>query len=524
MNGQGQEVLLKGWGLGNWLLQEGYMWKSSSPRFDRPRRIEQIIEELTGKEFASWFWKEFRDNYIRREDIAAIARLGYNSIRIPFNYRIFMEEDPQIKWKEEGFDLLDRCLDWCEAEGLYAFLDMHGAPGGQTGSNIDDSVDNQPELFMNESYRESAILLWSELARRYAARTVVGGYDLLNEPIIPPYAGNGDFDYLIPQLKQFYKDVITQIRLVDKEHLLSIEGPHWATDVRIFDELYDENMVLHFHRYAEPPEIACLKPYIKAADHLNIPLWMGETGENINIWYSALYPLAESLGIGYNLWPWKKMNCTNSPCSIKCPEAWHEILSYIEGGPHPGKQKAEGILCEYLENIRYENCIHNDAVTNHVLRRPPFKLQAVDFDCLPAEKDFDKTIDKKGYRVNSGLNIVELYPERKRRFVFDCGWERYGLLLSCGDCVQYSFDSFGIDGSIKIILEYESAQEACLEVECLGKEEDISSVKEIRKVYPEQVNKSHEIRMDFNSSGDRQKLWLKVLHGHITLKTIVFEP
>ena len=60
VNGVGEEILLKGWGLGNWLLQEGYMWHIFSPRFDRPRRIEQVVEELAGKKYADTFWKKFR--------------------------------------------------------------------------------------------------------------------------------------------------------------------------------------------------------------------------------------------------------------------------------------------------------------------------------------------------------------------------------------------------------------------------------------------------------------------------------
>ena len=142
VDGQDREIILKGWGLGNWMLQEGYMWKCPSPRFDRPRRIEQVVEELTGKEFSQWFWFQFRQNYIRREDIHAMAQLGYNSVRIPFNYRMFMEDGPGLVWKPEGFWLLDQCLKWREAEGIYAVLHLHGAPGGQTGPNIDASLDN----------------------------------------------------------------------------------------------------------------------------------------------------------------------------------------------------------------------------------------------------------------------------------------------------------------------------------------------------------------------------------------------
>ena len=60
VNGRGEEILLTGWGLGNWLLQEGYMWKAYGERFDRPSRIEKAVEELTGRDFAEYFWKEYR--------------------------------------------------------------------------------------------------------------------------------------------------------------------------------------------------------------------------------------------------------------------------------------------------------------------------------------------------------------------------------------------------------------------------------------------------------------------------------
>ena len=44
-NGKGEPIVLSGWGLGNWLLCEGYMWKAG-PRADRPRRIEEGVREV----------------------------------------------------------------------------------------------------------------------------------------------------------------------------------------------------------------------------------------------------------------------------------------------------------------------------------------------------------------------------------------------------------------------------------------------------------------------------------------------
>ena len=111
VNGRGEEVLLAGWGLGNWLLCEGYMWLAYGlPRFDRPRRIEAVVEELTGKPWAEKFWKKFRTNYITENDIQMMADMGYNSVRIPINSRLFLREGPGAVFEDEGFECLDRVL------------------------------------------------------------------------------------------------------------------------------------------------------------------------------------------------------------------------------------------------------------------------------------------------------------------------------------------------------------------------------------------------------------------------------
>ena len=442
VNGAGEPIILTGWGLGNWLLQEGYMWLSGESRFDRPRRIEQVIEELTGKEYADQFWKRYRRDYIRREDILYLAELGYNSVRIPMHWRLLMEEGPGIVFKEEGFSLLEHCLDWCEEAGIYAFLDLHGAPGGQTGANIDDSVDNVPRLFTDAHNKEKALALWKELAVRFGGREVVGGYDLLNEPIAPENAGYGNRDYLIPELEQFYRDAIALIREVDSNHLFSFEGPHWATETCIFHEKYDDNMVLHFHRYAENPERKILDAYLAKSEEWNIPLWLGETGENLNEWYAALYPLSASLGIGYNLWTFKKMNCTNSPCSINTPADYELLLNYTKGGSHPGFEKARSILDEYLNNIRLENCTLHPEITNHVFRQAPFTLRATDFDEIPGKgisfSGVSQETPEIAYREGCGMKLLKTDEGVEKRFAFDCGWDSYALVLSAGEFAEYT--------------------------------------------------------------------------------------
>ena len=440
VDGQGCRILLNGWGIGNWLCPEGYMWKAYGANFDRPRRIEQAIEYLTGKEYASYFWKTYEDTYLQKADLEAVKASGFNSVRIPFIYRYFMEEGPGIRWRSRGFELLDRCVEWCRELGLYVILDLHGAPGGQTGSNIDDSIDNVPRLFLDQDNREKAVALWERIAEHYYGNETVAMYDLLNEPIIPPDAGNGNYDYMIPELMAFYRDVTEAIRRRDPEHIISVEGYYWATKFDAFEEKWDDNMVLHFHRYAEPPDIDCLKRYLEAGERLALPIWMGETGENKNTWYAALYPLAQALQIGFNIWPWKKMDCTNSYCSIDIPEGYEEILAYLDGGRHPGYERAQAVFDQYLHNIRFENCTLHPETAAHILRRVPFTVQAVDFDEFPGEGSsfHGGCHEKKEYRKNTSMEVTEMFPVKEKEFSFDCGWDRYGLVLHPEEYAVYS--------------------------------------------------------------------------------------
>lgn len=381
VNGRGEEVLLCGMGVGNWLLPEGYMWRFGGI-YERPRRIEQLVRDLCGSAYAEKFWKRFRDEYITESDIRAMAEAGFNSVRLPINWRIVMEDEPGIHWKEDGFALIDRFLGWCEKYSLYVCLDLHGAPGGQTGHNIDDSVDDVPRLFMDtesDSY-EKTIELWREFARRYKDRWIVGMFDLLNEPCRTEKPGTPTLPDLREPLKQFYRDCIKAVREIDTKHMFSIESHHWASQASFFTEVFDENMCVHFHRYWCRPDESVLEEFLQVREKLGLPLYLGESGENSQPWFAAMYPLCLQYDIGVNVWPWKKMTTDSSPCSIRRPALWDKVVRYTRQGDRPSYRDAQAAFDEYLGNIAYENCDHVPAVIASITRRPGCVLRAVNRD------------------------------------------------------------------------------------------------------------------------------------------------
>ena len=126
----GKPFLIKGTNLGNWLVPEGYMFKFTIA--SSPRLIDETFKELAGPAATTRFWKQYLEVYITKEDIHYLKTTGLNSIRIPFNYRLFTNESYMgATDSTRGFTYLDKVVRWCKEEGLYVLLDMHCAPGGQ---------------------------------------------------------------------------------------------------------------------------------------------------------------------------------------------------------------------------------------------------------------------------------------------------------------------------------------------------------------------------------------------------------
>lgn len=370
-------VLLRGFGLGGWLLPEGYMWQMEG-EYDRPRRMEQLIETLCGAEYARSFWARYEQSYITRADIEWITSLGFNSVRLPINARrLFRFTEHRAEFVAETLAHIDNLIDWCRELGIYVILDMHAAPGGQTGQNIDDCENDQPELFTNPVYQERLCAAWELLAERYASETVIAAYDLLNEPLPDCFSQyNGG---VLP----LYRRLIARIRAVDASHMIMLEGAHWATDFSVLDDMTREeaardHIALQFHRYWSAPDEESLERYQEVARRLDVPLYLGESGENNLEWYTAMFPLCDRRNIGWSFWSYKKMSCKNSPVTFARPQGWDLLMESIRNGFKLDPEQACAIFDSLLDCIAKPE--RNMPVMHALTRTPPFVLPCEMFD------------------------------------------------------------------------------------------------------------------------------------------------
>src|SRR5512135_1180842 len=68
VDGTGSEILLRGMGLGGWLVPEGYMIGTNAP-YDSPSGFRTAVQGLVGSSGADKFFAEWRKYYVQKRDI-----------------------------------------------------------------------------------------------------------------------------------------------------------------------------------------------------------------------------------------------------------------------------------------------------------------------------------------------------------------------------------------------------------------------------------------------------------------------
>lgn len=365
----GNEVILKGMGLGGWMLMEGYMMQSSDVA-DTQHEFKERLVELMGEEKTDAFFDAWFANHCTKADIDSLAAWGFNSVRLPMHYNLFtlpIEDEPvpgEQTWLDKGFTMTDSLLSWCASNSMYLILDLHAAPGGQ-GYNaaISDYDPDKPSLWESEDNRIKTVALWGKLAERYTNEPWIGGYDLINEP-------NWDIPAGL-MLRELYEDITAAIRAVDTNHLIYIEGNWFANDFTGLTPPWDDNMAYSFHKYwnynDDPGSIQWV---LDMREQHNVPLWMGESGENSNTWFTDAITLFENNGIGWSWWPMKRIETIVGHYSIPFTDGYKNVLSYWRGEiPQPSVDEAYEAMMELALNTNSTNCSYHKDVHDAQIRQ-----------------------------------------------------------------------------------------------------------------------------------------------------------
>ncbi len=385
----GNEVILKGMGLGGWMVQEGYMFHTSGFA-NAEHQLRKKIEELIGYEKTIEFYDYFHANFITEADIAAMAGWGFNSVRVPLHWNKLMESSLPFGFLEKGFTYIDNVISWCKKYDMYVILDLHAAPGGQSDEAISDYDPSKLSLWESEFNKNLTVNLWAEIARRYKDEKTIGGYDLINETKWPLPPDN-------QPLRELYIRITNAIREVDQNHMIIIEGNWYANDFTGLGSPWDDNMVYSFHKYWNANDQGAIGWMLGIRNDTNCPLWLGETGENSNSWNLDCIKLMDANNIGWSFWTLKRIEAIRTPLSVTKTQGYQQLLDYWEhGGAKPDADFAFNALIEQVDMMKFENCNFKKGYIDAMFRQfeqnsavpykshsVPGKIYAADYDMGP---------------------------------------------------------------------------------------------------------------------------------------------
>ena len=254
VNESGEVVYLRGTCIGGWMNLEDFINGYPGTANTLKRQMKQAI----GEELTTFYFNRMADYFFTEADVAHIASLRANCIRIPLNYRDFEDDENPFVYKEEPHIRLSNALDWCEKHGVYAILDMHAAAGWQNNHWHCDNERGACMLWRHPHFQERLISWWQHMAKRYKDRAVVAGYELLNEPNTGnpdgehPYDFYGNYKPDWERINSLYQRLVSAIREIDTRHIIILEGDNYGRYFSGLSAPFAENLVYSNHNYVMP--------------------------------------------------------------------------------------------------------------------------------------------------------------------------------------------------------------------------------------------------------------------------------
>jgi endoglucanase len=420
----GTPVHLRGPCVGGWMNMEDFI--TGHPGAEHSLRA--TMADILGPSRATFLFERLLDHFFAEDDVAFLKSVGASVVRIALNYRHFESDAAPFEYIAAGFARLDQAVNWCTRHGVYVILDLHAVQGWQNTDWHCDNANRVSLFWDHRQFQDRFVALWVELARRYAGNTTIAGYNVMNEPASNSPRGrfNDNHRPRWDVVNGVYQRVVQEIRRVDPEHIIFLEGDYYS---RLFGGLaapFAANLVYSSHNYNTAgfgpgpyPSEAWNLDYQRRtfenqegtqfAREFGVPLWVGEFGAVYNgpqiERTGRLRAMAdqldvfEAVGAHWTTWTYKDIG----------------VMGMVELDPH----------CEYLALIAPILKAKRELASDFWMRwLPPTRAtQLVDELALHAERtigdpDIDSTANRKylGQATLAGYIATLMQPAFAKHF------------------------------------------------------------------------------------------------------------
>ncbi len=171
----------------------------------------------------TWGWR------LSASDFRTVAQAGFDHVRVPMRVSAHAQREPPYRILDDFLRRIDWVIDQALSNGLGVIVDMHHY----------EEMMHDPH-----AHADRLVAMWRAIAARYAKLPRAVVFEILNEPTKNLTAAVWN-----PILAR----VISEIRAIDRDRLLIIEGANWSSARDMRDTLQfpsgDANLIASFHMY-----------------------------------------------------------------------------------------------------------------------------------------------------------------------------------------------------------------------------------------------------------------------------------
>lgn len=207
-----------------------------------------------------------RNERFIEDDFRMISDFGFNFVRLPMDYRVWIKDKDWKKINDDVLKEIDEAVRFGEKYGIHVNMNFHRAPGYTVAKPPESqSVWTDPEAL------DVCCLHWRTFAKRYKSiPNSQVSFNLFNEP--------GNVEDILDQCVAAHRTIIKAIREEDPNRLIICDGYNWSNNP--FFDLVEDKIAQATRGYS-PMEISHYKASWVNGENFPMPTWPLITGNGI---------------------------------------------------------------------------------------------------------------------------------------------------------------------------------------------------------------------------------------------------
>ena len=222
-----------------------------------PPASPEHLPRWRGFNLTDKFHRDGRNGPFREDDFRFIHELGFNFVRLPMDYRVWIRGDDWNQFNEASLKEIDQAVNWGAQYGIHVCVNFHRAPGYTVASPPEKT-----SLWTDAETQRVCAKHWAMFARRYyGIPNERLSFNLFNEP------ANVDSSVYVEVVRK----IVAAIRAEDPDRLIISDGLGYGREPIL--ELADLRIAQATRGYTPTDVTHYMASWIAGADQFPLPAW-----------------------------------------------------------------------------------------------------------------------------------------------------------------------------------------------------------------------------------------------------------